>query len=102
MMALDAMATGRWSCAGIVAFSGRLASPPPLTPVLDTPVLLVHGSADPVIPPAETVEAAAKLAPLGVKVESHVLARLGHTVSREGALMAARFLADRLNGSTRR
>jgi phospholipase/carboxylesterase len=93
IMALDAVASGRWPIGAVVGFSGRLASPLPLEPSLATPVLLVHGSADGVIPAAETTIAASVLKPLGMKVETVVLPGLSHTISAEGASRAGAFLA---------
>ena len=93
IMALDALASGRWPAPGIVGLSGRLATPAPLNPARATPLLLVHGGADPVIPPAETIQAATTLRAAGVAVESHVLPGVGHVVAPEAAGLAARFLA---------
>lgn len=93
IMALDALATGRWPVAGIVAFSGRLASPLPLAPSLSSRAILIHGAADPVIPATESIQATATLQALGVDATCHVLPRLGHSISAEGALLAAGFLA---------
>lgn len=97
IMALDALASGRWPVGAIVGFSGRLASPNPLSPDKATPVLLVHGAADSVIPAAETVKAATTLKALDVDVESRILPGLDHTISAEGVELAGEFLADRLS-----
>lgn len=94
IMALDALVSGRWPVAGIVAFSGRLASPLPLTPALETPVLLIHGQADSVIPPEESETAAATLGELGVKARLDVEPGSGHTISAQGARLAAAFIAQ--------
>lgn len=96
IMALDAVASGRWPVGAVVGFSGRLASPLPLAPAVGTPVLLVHGSADPVIPAAETTRAAAALRPLGMSVETVIVPGLGHTISAEGAARAVSFMAEAL------
>lgn len=98
IMALDALVSGRWPVGAIVGFSGRLASPLPLSPDKATPVLLVHGAADSVIPAAETVKAAATLQALGVGVDSRILPGLDHTISAEGIELAGEFLAVRLGG----
>lgn len=102
IMALDALATGRWPVAGIVAFSGRLATPLPLTPALSTRALLIHGAADPVIPASESVQASETLRALGVDAPCHVLPRLDHGISPEGAALAAGFLGEVLAGKTDR
>lgn len=98
IMALDALVSGRWPVGATVGFSGRLASPLPLSPDKATPVLLVHGAADSVIPAAETVKAAATLQALGVDVDSRILPGLDHTISAEGIELAGEFLAVRLGG----
>lgn len=97
IMALDAVVSGRWALAGVVAFSGRLSSPAPLTPPADLPVLLVHGARDPVIPPGETERAALTLQRHGVAVTSHILPDLGHSLNTEGVALAGRFIATALS-----
>ncbi|MBO9123707.1 MULTISPECIES: alpha/beta hydrolase [unclassified Rhizobium] len=94
IMALDAVASGRWPVGAVVGFSGRLASPLPLEPATATPVLLVHGNADPVIPSTESTRAAAALQALGMKVETVIQPGLPHTISGEGAARAGSFLAE--------
>ncbi len=93
IMALDALASGRWPVAAVVAFSGRLASPGPLTPAKHTRVLLIHGDADPVMPMSESVQAAALLKELGVDATGLILPGVGHMISSEGAAIAGTFLA---------
>lgn len=94
IMSLDAVASGRWPVGAVVGFSGRLASPLPLAPSTTTPILLIHGSADPVIPASETTKAAAALEALGLKVETVIQPGLPHTISGEGAAKAGSFLAE--------
>ncbi len=96
IMSLDALATGRWAPACIVAFSGRLASPDPLTPKPNARALLIHGAVDAVIPPSETVEAATRLRAAGVEVESQLLPGIGHTIAPASIPDAGRFLAKNL------
>lgn len=93
IMALDAVASSRWQVGRVLAYSGRLASPQPLKPSLSTKVMLIHGSADPVIPATETVQAATLLGELKMQVESVILPGLGHTISAEGADRGRHFLA---------
>jgi len=99
MMALDAVASGRWTFGAVVAFSGRLASPPPLAPALATPVLLIHGDDDSVIASSESEEAAAVLQKLGVATQLHILRGVDHTISPDGALLAQDFLAEHLGAT---
>jgi phospholipase/carboxylesterase len=96
IMALDAIATGRWPVAGVLAYSGRLASPLPLTPADATRLMLIHGADDPVIQASETTQAAKTLKSLGLAVETHILPGLGHTISTEGAALGALFLRNTL------
>lgn len=98
IMALDALVSGRWPVGAIVGFSGRLGSRSPFSPATQTSVLLVHGSADSVIPAAETVKAATTLQNLGVDVQSRILPGLEHTISAEGIELASEFLAHQLSG----
>ncbi len=100
IMALDALATGRWPVAGVVAFSGRFSSPPPYAPSLQTPALLVHGDADDVIPWSESRDAEEALKKLGVSTRLRVLAGVDHCVTPEGADLAANFLAPLLGEET--
>jgi phospholipase/carboxylesterase len=96
MMLLDAVVSGRWSVAAGVAFSGRLASPPPFEPSHGTKLLLLHGSADGVVPAAEMGQARTALHAYGLDVETSLFPGLGHTISAEGATMAQAFIAASL------
>ncbi len=96
IMALDAVASGRWRFAAVVAFSGRLSSPLPLLPATGTPVLLIHGAEDPVIPAWETERAGKTLQDMGVTATTVILPHLGHRLSSEGVALAGRFIARTL------
>ncbi|MGA2795768.1 MAG: prolyl oligopeptidase family serine peptidase [Roseiarcus sp.] len=89
IMALDALSSGSWPVAAIVCFSGRLASPGPILPSRRTRLLLIHGQADPVIPAEESVKAAERLRKHGIDVDLVLLPGVGHTISRDGAMVAA-------------
>lgn len=95
IMALDALASGRWPVAGVVAFSARLATPEPLAPPAGSAALLVHGEDDRIIPAAESASAAERLRRAGVETELFVEAGLDHTIATEGVLRATDFLARR-------
>lgn len=92
IMALDALASGRWPVGAVVAFSGRLASPLPLAPSTGTPLLLFHGDADPIMPPSESVRAAEQLTAVGVRAKLTIEPGLGHQVSPSGLAQATAFL----------
>lgn len=96
IMALDALGSGRWSFAAVVAMAGRLASPEPLSPARATPLLILHGDADRVMPIAEAQTAEARLSALGVRVTSRVLHGAEHMVTFEGADAAEAFLRRHL------
>jgi phospholipase/carboxylesterase len=73
----------------ILAYAGRL-----LTPAIASaaPVLLVHGEADDVVPPAGSHAAEAALRALGVPVESLYRPGLGHGIDDAGISAGALFL----------
>lgn len=96
IMALDAVASGRWPVGAVIAFSLRLASPAPLAPALQTPVLLIHGTTDPVIPITEATNAKAALTAAGLNTKLHLLPGVGHTITPEGVALAQDFLSENL------
>jgi phospholipase/carboxylesterase len=97
IMALDAVASGRWPVAAVVAASGRLpGAADPLPAAAATPVLLLHGEADAMVPAEESRRAATRLTTAGFTVEARYFARLGHSISGEGVEAAGSFLARAL------
>ncbi|WP_343465082.1 prolyl oligopeptidase family serine peptidase [Pantoea sp.] len=94
IMALDALASGRYPLAGVVAFSGRLSFDGALSPQPHVPALLIHGRADDVIPFSESEGAARRLKAAGVTLEAHFETPTGHTISSQGAMQAAAFIAQ--------
>jgi phospholipase/carboxylesterase len=96
ILSLDALVDGRWPVAAVVAASGRLATPVGPKPASATPVLILHGERDDVIPATEAERAQRTLEGAGVAVEAHVYPGLGHGVSSEGLQAAGAFLAQKL------
>lgn len=96
IMALDAVSTGRWSVGAVVSLSGRLASPEPPVAGIRTPILLVHGATDPVIPASETTAAERALSGAGAAVQAQVFPGVGHTITADIAARAGAFLAEAL------
>lgn len=93
IMALDALVSGRYPLAAVVAFSGRLASVEPFIPTHDVRALLIHGKVDQVIPWTESQIAEQKLKAIGVDVQLSLEEGTSHTISPAGAQTAARFIA---------
>lgn len=96
IMALDIVVSGRLPVGAVVGFAGRLASPQPWSPSA-TPVLLVHGSDDAMIPAWEGQAAAASLREAGAPVEWLSIKGARHEVPHAGAAAAGQFLAKAFN-----
>jgi phospholipase/carboxylesterase len=96
IMSLDAVGAGRWPIGAVVAASGRLALPPGPMAACKTPVLLLHGARDEIVPVQESVQANRILKNAGFEVEMRVYPELGHAVSPHGLQAAGDFLAAKL------
>lgn len=98
IMALDAVVSGRWPVRAVLALSGRLASPGPFAPAgANTQILLVNGTADPIMPIAEARLAEQQLAEAGYRVQLKVVEGLGHTISQAVADQGLAFLTNALD-----
>lgn len=102
MMALHVGLRRTTAPAAIVGYSGLLVLPPEgrleafATEITSRPpVLLVHGDRDELIPPQALFQGAQGLAALGVSVEWHVCAGIGHGIDAEGLRHGGEFLARR-------
>jgi phospholipase/carboxylesterase len=96
IVALDAVASGRWKIGALVAFSGLL---PPTTISRSgnqTPMLLIHGADDRTIPSMASTVAAGQLNAAGFQVEIDIEPKVGHTISLNGANRALQFLRRKL------
>jgi phospholipase/carboxylesterase len=82
--------------AAIVGYSGALIAPDVLATELKSkpPVLLVHGTADPMVPFAAMGAAAEALRALGLKVESIARPGLPHSIDQEGLARGGHFLKE--------
>jgi len=96
IVALDAVASGRWKVGALVAFSGLLPPQAVSSASMETPALLVHGEQDATIPAMASKIAAAQLKSAGFSVELDVEAGTGHTISSAGAEKALSFLKKSL------
>lgn len=88
----------RYGLGGICAFSGSppgdwLPDPVPPNP---SPVLMVHGKADPVVPWVLGHQSHQALRDAGVPVEAQFPDFLVHTIDEDGINAAAQFLAQRI------
>lgn len=81
--------------AGIVGYSGMLTGIADLNArtMNKPPVLLVHGSADPIVPVSALHTAKAQLEKIGVEVSTHVSPGLGHSVDPVGLRLGGAFVA---------
>jgi phospholipase/carboxylesterase len=61
------------------------------------PVLLIHGSADPIVPVSAMHAAERALRTVGIDVATHVSAGLGHSVDPVGLRLGAEFVGRVLN-----
>jgi phospholipase/carboxylesterase len=103
MMALHVAPRRQAPIAGIVGYSGLLAGPERLPGeiVSRPPVLLVHGSDDPLIPAAAILQASSALGAVSVEVEWHIRPGLQHGIDPEGLDLGAAFLRTVLGASQR-
>jgi len=95
MMALHIGLRRPHRVAAVVSYSGMLTGADELSqmPITKPPVLLVHGSADPVVPAAALPAAQSELERLGVDVTVHVSAGVGHTVDPAAIRIGREFVA---------
>lgn len=93
MMALHVGLRRPKAVAGIVGFSGMLVAPESLEADIRSrpPVLLIHGTQDDVVPFRSMDLASSALATVGVPVETHASAGLGHSVGPDGLSAATQF-----------
>jgi len=88
--------------AGIVGFSGRLLAPELLASELRSrpPVLLVHGTEDPLVPYSSLAAAETELKAAGVPVETVTSVGIGHSIDDQGLRRGGQFLKNVLSGTT--
>ncbi len=75
--------------AAIVGYSGMLAGAPPVLGEDAPPILLVHGSADPMIPATALFASAGMLGEAGAAVQWHVSPGIGHSIDEDGLGVAS-------------
>ncbi len=101
MMALHVGLRRKAQLAGILGYSGMLTGAAELArhEITKPPVLLIHGSADPVVPVSAMHAAEHALRAVGIDVTTHVSAGVGHSVDPVGLRMGAEFVSRVLNGT---
>ena len=98
MMSLHVAPRREDPVAGIVAFSGRLLQPELLEDevISRSPVILIHGDMDDVVPPQSLPEAADALQKAGWKeVYAHVMKGTAHGIAPDGLSVALAFMRDK-------
>lgn len=99
IMALHHVATSSEGAAGVVAYSGRLASP--VVAHNGTPLALIHGEDDEVIAVRELELAADAFRAAGYSVEAYALPGIGHTIDADGVALGQQALAHTLGALSR-
>ncbi|HEY1259355.1 MAG TPA: alpha/beta fold hydrolase [Stellaceae bacterium] len=94
MMSLFVGLRRRERLAGIVGFSGRLLAPELLADELSSrpPILLVHGTEDPLVPYRSLNAAQTALEAAGVPVETLSCPGIGHSIDEAGLRRGGQFL----------
>jgi phospholipase/carboxylesterase len=85
IMAMHHVATSAEGAAGVVAYSGRLASA--ITAQNGTPLTLIHGEDDAVIPVQELESAADAFNNAGYPIDAYALPGIGHTINADGVAL---------------
>ena len=95
MMILEALIARREKLLGLIGFSGGflgVSDEGELSDCKDTPILLIHGDADPVVPLNMTTTAVESLGRKGFHIEKYICNGLAHGISLDGLSHAAEFL----------
>ncbi len=102
MMALQTGLRRKTPPAAILAYSGLLPGVDRLTGIgKQTPVLIVHGTSDDVVPPYHAEAAGDALAQAGVETEIHLLPGLAHGIDGRGLSLGEVFLRSAFEDNTK-
>lgn len=99
MMALHVGLRRPRQVAAIVGYSGMLTGADGLRheKITKPPVLLIHGTHDPVVPIAALHTAESELKHLGIAVTTHISSGVGHSVDPVGLRLGCEFVNEALN-----
>ncbi len=90
------VALHRPPCAGVVAYSGAFLDDPTKLKLARSPILLIHGTEDQVLPSSFSQEAEERLKALRIPVNLSLLPGLGHGIDGRGLGMGGTFLKEHL------
>ncbi len=98
MMALHVAPRRSRAVAAVVGYSGMLIAPQLLAAEIRSkpPVLLMHGTADPVVPYPSLSAAKAGLEAVGISVTTETRPGLAHAIDEEGLALGGAFIAAAL------
>jgi phospholipase/carboxylesterase len=99
IMAMHHVATSAEGAAGVVAYSGRLASA--IIAQNGTPLTLIHGEDDEVIPVQELEDAADAFNNAGYTIDAYALPGIGHTINADGVALGHEALERALGALSR-
>jgi phospholipase/carboxylesterase len=99
IMAMHHVATSAEGAAAVVAYSGRLASV--IVAQNGTPLTLVHGEDDDVIPVKELESAADAFSNAGYGVDAYALPGIGHTINADGVELGKQALEHAIGALSR-
>ena len=99
IMAMHHVASSAEGAAGVVAYSGRLASV--IVAQNGTPLTLIHGEDDEVIPVQELEYAADAFHNAGYSVNAYALPGIGHTITADGVALGQEALEHALGALSR-
>lgn len=101
MLVLDIAMRRPGVCAGVLAYSGALLTPPAATGDGLPPIFLAHGDSDPTVPPEAFLAALDQLSAAGARVQWRFEPNVGHGIAPEGLEAGGRFMKAALAGEFR-
>ena len=96
MIALETLLSKNQRFLGLIGFSGGFlgVKSDKINEAVKTPILLIHGDSDPVVPFEMTESSLKTLSQKGFKVEKHICKGLAHGISVEGLSRASEFIKN--------